>query len=317
MFFDLNVAYTSDRNSVKDMVAFLITLGYDGCALNFKHNGKIGPQQMCSLRLFSPEELAAVKHEKVSRSTSWVRRDGSLQLKSAKQTGFRQLTRITVVLEDPADVASVVHPSGQNVLKSYDIVALQPTSEKVFQQIASNVDFDIISLDFSRRIPFTIRRPQVSLALQRGLFFEISVSDALKDSMMRRYMVANSLSLFRHSRGRNVLITSAAEKLMDLRGPYDLSNLGAVFGLTHEQSKAALTSACRSVISHAESRRTTFKTVLAVSSRPEDIAPLAVAGVETTDSSNSNSNVPVAATSAKRKQPDEPGSPSSPKKRPT
>mmetsp|Transcript_27047 Transcript_27047/g.46637 ORF Transcript_27047/g.46637 Transcript_27047/m.46637 type:complete len:252 (+) Transcript_27047:325-1080(+) len=244
MFFDLNITYASDCNSLTDMVAFLMTLGYDGCSLIHKHCGKIWPQQMCSLQLFSPEELAAVKHEKLSRSRPCLRRNDSSELMSAKQTSFLQLTRITVVAEDQADVASVTQPSGQSVLQSYGIVALR--SEKLVQQIVSTVDFDIISLDFSRRTPFSIRWPHLSLALQGGLF-EISASNDPKDSTMRRYLAANSLSLFRHSQGRNVLITSAAERLMELREPYDLSNLGTVFGLTHEQSKAAWTSSCQRV----------------------------------------------------------------------
>jgi hypothetical protein len=57
---------------------------------------------------------------------------------------------------------------GQNnarkVLDSYDIVALQPTSERTFQQACSVLDGDLITVDLTQRMPFRLRPPLVKVS---------------------------------------------------------------------------------------------------------------------------------------------------------
>ena len=70
------------------------------------------------------------------------------------------------------------------VLKSYDIFAVQPTSEKMFQQVCSSpIEVDIIVLAQNTRQPFSLRVPTIKLAIERGIHFEICYSFAL-DSML-------------------------------------------------------------------------------------------------------------------------------------
>lgn len=45
------------------------------------------------------------------------------------------------------------------------------------------------------------------------------------DSASRRQLISNAQSLVRVTRGKNIIITSEAQRAMELRGPYDIVNL--------------------------------------------------------------------------------------------
>ena len=46
-----------------------------------------------------------------------------------------------------------------------------------------------------------------------------------KDSGSRRQLISNAQNLVRITHGRNIIITSEAQRAMELRGPYDIINL--------------------------------------------------------------------------------------------
>jgi len=57
-----------------------------------------------------------------------------------------------------------------------------------------------------------------------ALFLFISHSLSL-DASSRRYLFANVLAFLRLTRGRNLVLSSAASKEMELRAPWDVINL--------------------------------------------------------------------------------------------
>lgn len=137
-----------------------------------------------------------------------------------------------------------------------------------------------------------------SLALERGIHFEFSYAPAIRDATSRRYLFSNVLALIRLTRGRNLVLSSAATKEMELRAPWDTINLsetgrdktaarternrrGAVVyssslittccfmprlpfvsfsavlcGIDAATSKASISAHARSVLLHAEARKT-------------------------------------------------------------
>jgi ribonuclease P/MRP protein subunit RPP1 len=65
-------------------------------------------------------------------------------------------------------------------VRSYDILAVEPTSEKLFQQACSApLEVDIIVLSQADRQGFSLRVPMIKMALERGIFFELCYSAAL------------------------------------------------------------------------------------------------------------------------------------------
>ncbi|KAG9345982.1 hypothetical protein JZ751_007797 [Albula glossodonta] len=117
-------------------------------------------------------------------------------------------------------------------------------------------DVDIICIAVAEKQPFFFKRPPVNGAIDRGVFFEISYVAAIKDSTMRRYTISNALSLMETCKGKNVIVSSGAETGLELRGPYDIANLGLLFGLSEGDAKAAVSANCRAVILHGETRKT-------------------------------------------------------------
>ncbi|ESP00435.1 hypothetical protein LOTGIDRAFT_87019, partial [Lottia gigantea] len=107
---------------------------------------------------------------------------------------------------------------------------------------------DIISLNLSEKLPFYIRKQSINLALERGIHFEIVYSPAIRDQTLRRHIISNACDLVRVCKGKNIIITSGANKPIELRGPYDIANLAQLFGLTFDQARDAVCCNCRAVL---------------------------------------------------------------------
>ncbi|EDV22967.1 uncharacterized protein TRIADDRAFT_58716 [Trichoplax adhaerens] len=106
---------------------------------------------------------------------------------SASGRSFNQYNRVTILLENH----SQLHHMQSECVQQFDIVAVQPTTEKLFQ------------------------------AIEKGIHFEISYSPTIRDSGLRRRVLANAIEIIRVTKGKhyyyylqqNVIITSGAEKL--------------------------------------------------------------------------------------------------------
>ena len=179
-----------------------------------------------------------------------------------KRPQLKFLSRLTVPLEEH----SQLHQLSSDDVLSYDILAVQPTTDKLFHQACTSLAIDVISLDMTNRLPFFLKFPTVNAAIERGIHFEIVYSHAIRDNTLRRYLISNALELVTFTKGKNVFISSGAENPMDFRGPYDLVNLGLLFDLKEEQSKAAVSTNCRAILFHSESRKGSWRSV--VSGKP-------------------------------------------------
>ena len=164
-----------------------------------------------------------------------------------------QLTRLTVVASEPAHCAQLA--AAGDATRSYDILAVQAASERVFASACTTLDVDIISFDLARRLPFRLRVPAVRAALARGVTFELCYAPALREPNSRRQLFANALAVVRATGGAGVILSSGAQRAFELRGPYDVANLGTLFGLSLAGAKAAVSSRTAAVLQHAAARR--------------------------------------------------------------
>jgi ribonuclease P/MRP protein subunit RPP1 len=64
-----------------------------------------------------------------------------------------------------------------------------------------------------------------SLAFERNIHFEFSYAPSIRDSASRRYLFSNILAMLRLTRGRNLVLSSAAAREMEIRAPWDVINL--------------------------------------------------------------------------------------------
>ncbi|XP_030665140.1 ribonuclease P protein subunit p30 isoform X2 [Nomascus leucogenys] len=120
----------------------------------------------------------------------------------------------------------VSDPSHCNVLRAtssrarlYDVVAVFPKTEKLFHIACTHLDVDLVCITVTEKLPFYFKRPPINV---------------------------------------NVIVSSAAERPLEIRGPYDVANLGLLFGLSESDAKAAVSTNCRAALLHGETRKTAF-----------------------------------------------------------
>eukprot|EP01069_Polyplicarium_translucidae_P006086 Polyplicarium_translucidae@DN2902_c0_g1_i1.p2 len=178
------------------------------------------------LRELSTSLKAAGPPKKSARP---VRRAGPLEAFVHANSNFLQLRRATVTMDEAADVAAVNRFARED--HNFDIIALRPADDRSWIQAVENAEVDLISLDFSSgRLPFSIRRNQIGVAVGRGLFFEVVVEEIRRDRGRRQNFLANMRPLVRHLPRRRLVFSSGARSTVDVCNPVDVANLASVLG---------------------------------------------------------------------------------------
>jgi hypothetical protein len=80
--------------------------------------------------------------------------------------------------------------------------------------------------------------------------------------------VALLQALIKMTRGKNIILSSGASKATELRSPYDVANLGTLFGLNFGNAKAAVSSRAASVLLRGEARWRAFRGAVAIEPLP-------------------------------------------------
>ncbi|KAL6341618.1 hypothetical protein AAG906_032739 [Vitis piasezkii] len=261
-FFDLNIPYdgttaAGDKSSRIKVVVKAMELGYSGVAYNRKIKGVMSDSDSCSI---PPLSLSSLLKLAPSLSSS-VRFHRSL-LGVPLSSPFRQYTRLTVAV-DSSPQASALN-SGNPVLKSYDLVAVRPLNQNAFDQACQVSEVDLIAIDFSEKLSFRLKLPMVKAAIKRGVYFEITYSNLISDIQSRKQVISNAKLLVDWTRGNNLIFSSAAPSVNELRGPYDVANLSSLLGLSMERAKAAISKNCRSLIANALRKKQFYKEAIRV-----------------------------------------------------
>ncbi|XP_074576936.1 uncharacterized protein LOC141833405 [Curcuma longa] len=268
LFFDLSIPYLEDgggspseNKARKDArlkaVVRAMELGYVGVAYDRPFRGVLSDSVRCNISPFSLESL--LKVAPVLASSAAFHRD---LLGAPRSSTFRQYTRLTISV---AGAAAVVSLNGNALLRTYDLVSVRPLDQEAFDKACESSVVDIIALDFSQKLPFRLKIPSIKLAIQRGLYFEITYSHLIADSHVRRNILSDAKLLCDWSRGKNLLISSAASTVNDVRGPHDVANL-AVFllGLSAEHAKYTISQNCRSLLANAIRKKQFYKETIRI-----------------------------------------------------
>ncbi|XP_062081937.1 protein GAMETOPHYTE DEFECTIVE 1 [Humulus lupulus] len=260
-FFDFNIPYSealpSDKATRIKLATMAMELGYSGVAYNRTIKGVMSDRDRCSIPLLTLSSL--LKLSPSLASSVYFHRD---LLGVPRASPFRQYTRLTVNADSPSQ-AQVLN-SGNPILKTYDLVSVRPLNQTIFDQACERLEVDIIAIDFSEKLPFRLKLPMVKAAIQRGVFFEITYSNLITDIQARRQMITNAKLLVDWTRGKNLIISSAASSVFELRGPYDVANLSFLLGLALEQAKAAVSKNCRALITKALRKKQFHKDAIKV-----------------------------------------------------
>ena len=169
-----------------------------------------------------------------------------LSLAKNKRPALEKYSRIHVHLDETNANAPIANAA----FLSYDIISVTPTNEKLFALACQQLDIDIISIDMSQRLDYHFKMPNINMAIARGIHFEVTYGGSLRDASCKRNLFANATTLFKATKGRNVIVSSDAKNIMQLRRPTDVINLCSLFGMSQSQARDALTVNCRAVIIH-------------------------------------------------------------------
>ncbi|KAL4420717.1 hypothetical protein ABPG75_010373 [Micractinium tetrahymenae] len=249
-YYDLCVSTTLlEPQTQRERVSQAVKLGWDAVALVHQAAAKLTEQDRCAIR---PVELAALLSAAKGVREALAAAEARAGPRHGDPHTVRQLTRINIPVDDPAAAQAACASAAA---RGYDLVAVQPGSERLFHMACSSLECDLVSLDLCRRLPYRFKPAAVKAALARGLHFEICLAPALRDAASRRQLFANALALARETRGRGLVLSSGARSYMELRGPLDVINLATLLGLTPQQAAAAVSSAPAAVVARAAARR--------------------------------------------------------------
>lgn len=183
----------------------------------------------CKIRKLDVEEILAATQKKDQQESGAAGGEVISNKAVLKESRFLQLTRLNIPIEDTNVAQEAMNNAA--ILSSYDVLAVQPQSERAFSFACNSLDIDIISLDLSKRLPYRFRPESIKTALQRGIFFEILYAPLLREPGSRRQMFANAQALSRETRGKGIILSSGVRTVIELRGPYDVVNLSTFLGL--------------------------------------------------------------------------------------
>lgn len=256
-YYDLSVrAKSSSRDRDRQyLVKRALELGWDCIVWNTTLGGKLSAAsaaQQC--RPVAPVELDAMQRRDVFLHRSLVKADLNLSPDAEAATlHLRQLTRLSATFDDLADAQAL--SIGNEIVRQFDIIAASPGNAKVFSHLCKTADIDIISLDLTRRLPFQLNKKLIDEAIARGICFELCYSVILGSSACRKEMLSSSRTLVQYLRGRNLIFSSNADSVGQLRGPADVMNIAFSLGITAEFSVHTITRNSAQVVRHAACRK--------------------------------------------------------------
>ncbi len=268
MNIDLNLRPRATKP--RDRQAFLqraIELGWDHVAWNTTVNGKIGTEKPLQVVELDTRLTRSALRQRVLVSTlqSFLPKPSNMEFNcqngnvddniSLKEIDMhiKQLSRVTIVLEDPLDVHSL--GASNEALHAFDLVAVRPTTARALTAICQSADVDIICFDISKKLPFPLNRKVFAEAALKGVHFEICYGPVLENSSTRRDAISGGRAIVECVRGQNIILSSGADSVAGIRGPEDVVCLAHTLGLNKSAAYNALRICSLNALKHGENRR--------------------------------------------------------------
>ncbi|KAG7308038.1 hypothetical protein JYU34_006678 [Plutella xylostella] len=162
------------------------------------------------------------------------------------------LQRVTIEISD-ASIALKINQS-ENI-KKYDIIAVLPKTLQAFQYACGTMDVEIITFAPETRIPFKVSRKLYRQAAERGIFFELMYSAAIKDTTARKNIISTAHNYHAVGKSKNLILSSGAEQPAQVRGIHDVINLGFLLGVNSNEGIKLILNNPKQLINKAKGRR--------------------------------------------------------------
>uniref|UniRef100_A0A2K5BXD8 Ribonuclease P protein subunit p30 n=1 Tax=Aotus nancymaae TaxID=37293 RepID=A0A2K5BXD8_AOTNA len=219
VFADLDLRAGSDMKALRGLVETAAHLGYSVVAVNHVVDFKEKKQEI--------EKPVAVSELFTT-----------LPIVQGKSRPIKILTRLTIIVSDPSH-CNVLRATSSRV-RLYDVVAVFPKTEKLFHIACTHLDVDLVCITVTEKLPFYFKRPPINVEAEESLLIYSPITSK------RRIQFSNASYLMQIC------------KEDEIRGPYDVANLGLLFGLSESDAKTAVSTNCRAALLHGETRKTAF-----------------------------------------------------------
>jgi ribonuclease P/MRP protein subunit RPP1 len=107
------------------------------------------------------------------------------------------------------------------------------------------------------KMPFMLKRNPVYEAIRKGKYFEIQYQ-GIFDETTRTICMTNMLSIFKATKGKNIIISSHSASLYTHRTPYDVASLMISLGMDKNMVLDCMKENAKNVVKSAL-HRTFFK----------------------------------------------------------
>ena len=265
---DLNIPFCEDGNqtTTKDLVRRALLLGYETIAINVCVNQK--------------DLLSKGQHRQKAKKAKNSGTDnelGLLDFPMPPQIEFNEsdypdlaiknkapviLSRLTLTFSNN-DFLPIYNNS--KAVEKFDIIAINPTSAiSLLNLLKSGFKADIIVFDpensngndhGSGDSLVRWNRKLYNECVDKNMYFEIPYSPAIRDSTVRRRVIRQSHIYHAVGKSKNIIISSDAKHVLELRGPHDVANLGHLLGLNEQQGKMAVSYMAAEVVRSAAGRK--------------------------------------------------------------
>jgi len=164
------------------------------------------------------------------------------------------LTRLTIVINDND---FLIHYNKSEVVSKYDLLAIVPKNSVCLSNLLKSAfRFDILSFR-----PDCVRdgvkwqRKLYNECVDKYVHFELMYSPAITSREERRNIISLAQTYQTVGKSKKVVLTSGARFPLELRAPFDVSNLAFLLGLNENQGKAGVKQHCQDVYKAALGRK--------------------------------------------------------------
>lgn len=252
MLCDLNIRFplgdfnekleNSHLTQTKSMINMAIHLGYTHLALNF-----------------CPETpTSQTNKNKISGNINEINPINLNRDFKEYKDKIKLFTRITVKVDDPGQCQNFAR-----FQQVFDIVAIEPMTEKAFQSSISNLEIDLISFNLCSKFPCFMKHKAVGSAIEKGIKFELRYSQFLPNPS-RALAISNAKQIIRASRGSGMICSSGAQFPAQLRNVHNVKPLLQLIGVKTSSIDQLFNAWCLKVLMRGRLRVKSYKQTVIV-----------------------------------------------------
>ena len=246
MYCDLSIvdSSTNTQNDILELITSAICDGYSIVAVNHIKRGIIVNEAISKdISFYSNKDNVKAFYEK--NCVKFLNGENS---KIVNWEKIKIYNRLTIEIADQKELFQL---GNQNAfMKSFDIIAVKPLNDKIFESILSaEVNCDIIVINLEEKLSYMSKKHLLQSSIDKGVFFEIEYGKFVTNNESRGTFISSFLLFNDILKGKNIVISSAAENFFMHRSPFDITTVfETIFNLKHDIVKPMICENSQKVI---------------------------------------------------------------------